>query len=117
MNGSIYIYIMRLLLDCMMHARTHSRTRAFTSTFQCIVQYLVIAQIGLCHSKLAIFNEIAIQCKTPICQVDKQTIDISRVNKRPSEIFVNLFDVATIYSRPTGYRPIRFNIFRVTFLR
>ena len=57
------------------------------STFQLIVQYLLIAQIGLCHKK----NKILIHDKTPRWLVDKEAVGLVTVQQFfivPSETFV-----------------------------
>ena len=76
MNGNIYV--MRLLLDLIIHTRTHSRAHVRIPPFQCIVQYLLIAQIGLCQKKNSTrLNKIINQSKTLRWQVDEEAISLS----------------------------------------
>ena len=71
------------------------RIRALTFTFQRIVQYLLVAQIGMCHNNFTRLKKIVVQGKTQ-WQADKEAIGLCRdliffhlYITRPSQIFVN----------------------------
>ena len=78
----------------MIHTRTHSRTRARTSTFQLIVQYLLIAQIGCAITNNKIEQDCHPRQDTQMTTGQGSHWLIESPKKylcvtRPSEIFVN----------------------------